>query len=203
MLGYYAASYPCAPDVPTSLHHGVNSPSVSELVTALRPDVVLVSGTDLLRGPLISAISGHGRIMNLHTGISPYIKGAPNCTNWALSLGEFDLIGNTVMWLDQGIDSGPLVATERTPLTGHESLFGIHHKVMDHAHELFVRAVTAHHAGRELARVAQTELGEGRLFLTRDWTGPAMVRAVLNYYRRYNPANLSARRPLRLIDLPG
>ncbi|MDR3448849.1 MAG: formyltransferase family protein, partial [Alphaproteobacteria bacterium] len=188
-----------APDVAISRHVGVNACTVIELVKAEKPDLVLVSGTDLLRQELIDAIGKSAKIMNLHTGLSPYLKGGPNCTNWALALGKFDLIGNTVMWLDDGIDSGNLIATERTPLTGRESLFELHRKVMDHAHELYGRCYAQAVAGNKLPSVPQAKLASGRLFLSREWTGVQMLRALINFYLRYRPD--PKLRPIELIGL--
>jgi len=37
---------------------------------------------------------------------------------WCLAKNWLHLIGNTVMWIDPGIDSGDLLSTERTPLDG-------------------------------------------------------------------------------------
>ena len=187
MLAHYERLHPDFPDVPLSDHLGVNAPSVVDLVRHVQPDLVLVSGTDLLKRPLIEAIAEHGRVMNLHTGLSPYLKGAPNCTNLALALGEYGLIGNTVMWLGAGIDSGDIIATERTPLTGNESLGALHLRVMEHGNGLYARCVERLAAGGPLPSVPQRELGPGRLFMSRDWTGAMIARAVTNFYLGYRP----------------
>jgi methionyl-tRNA formyltransferase len=42
------------------------------------------------------------------------------------------MIGSTVMLLDDGIDSGNIIASARTPLNGRESLLELHIKVIDH-----------------------------------------------------------------------
>jgi len=185
MLDHFERAFPHFP-VPPSLHvDDVNSEEVAALVDRERPDLVVVSGTNLLKGPLIERIERTGRVMNLHTGISPYIRGGPNCTNWCLSIRRFDLIGNTVMWLDKGIDSGNLIATERTPLDGQESLTQLQIKVMDHAHGLYVRCVEHFVEGRPLPSVPQASLGKGLLFLTRQWTARAIVRAIVNHALHY------------------
>jgi folate-dependent phosphoribosylglycinamide formyltransferase PurN len=199
MLASYARRFPEFPEVPLSRHEGVNSDSVCRLVEEVRPDLVLVSGTDLLRPPLIELVSRFGRIMNLHTGISPYVKGGPNCTNWCLALAEPDLIGNTIMWIDAGIDSGQIVATERTALSGTESLTALHVAVMEHAHDLYSRALERARDGLALPSVPQRELGEGRLFLTRHWTPRQAARAYLNF--RKNILRKVSPRPLRLVPL--
>lgn len=183
MQAHYERLYPAWPPVETSRHEGVNAAEVEALVRGLSPDLVIVSGTDLLKQPLIDAANETGRIVNLHTGISPYVKGGPNCTNWCLATGQPELIGNTVMWIDVGIDSGNIIATERTPLGGVRTPTELHIAVMDHAHDLYVRAVARLKDGAALPSVPQSELGKGRLFLTRHWTGLRSLRAWLNFLR--------------------
>lgn len=195
-MNHYDQRFPAWPAVESSTHPSANGPDLVELVERGRPDLILVSGTDLLRSDTLEHLQT--KAMNLHTGISPFIKGGPNCTNWALALGEFDLIGNTVMWIDAGIDSGAIVATERTPLTGRESLAELHIKVMDHGHDLYRRAVERFVEGKPLPSVPQSDIGKGRLFLNRHWNSVAMLRAAFNYRYRYGPF---ATRDIRLVPL--
>lgn len=197
MLRHFDELYSDWPPVPSSGHSSANDPELIALIERERPDLVLVSGTDLLRKATLDRFAT--KVMNLHTGISPYIRGGPNCTNWALALGEFDLIGNTVMWIDPGIDSGAIIATERTPLTGRESLKELHIKVMDHAHDLYRRAVEAFAEGRPLPSVPQPTIAKGRLFLTRHWDSRAMLRAVFNHRFRYRP--FEPRTDIQLVAL--
>jgi len=85
----------------------VDHPDVGALAERLRPDVIAVFGTSLIRGPLL----GHGRlgIFNLHGGLSPHYRGA-DCTFWALYNGEPAQVGCTLHRIDAGIDTGALVA---------------------------------------------------------------------------------------------
>lgn len=185
---YEAAATPVR--APTSRHHDVNAASVASLIARERPELVVVSGTNLLRAPLIAQIVAHARIMNLHTGISPYLKGGPNCTNWALALGRFELIGSTIMWLDRGIDTGDIIATEQVPLSGRERLDELHLRVMAHAHDLYTRCYARAVAGEALPSVAQASIGTGLLRLSRDWTATQMLRALGNFYLRYRPGTV-------------
>ena len=125
--------------------------------------------------------------MNLHTGLSPYVRGGPNCTNWCLATGRPWLIGNTTMWIDEGIDSGDLITTECTPLNGSEGLRDLHRKVMDHAHDLVLRAMSTSDALDRQGH-PQTEIREsGDLYLTRDWTPLRAFLALCHHrlgYRR-------------------
>jgi folate-dependent phosphoribosylglycinamide formyltransferase PurN len=197
MLRHYDETFGEWPSVPSSTYSSANDPGLIELVERERPDLVLISGTDLVRKATLDRFAT--KVMNLHTGISPHIRGGPNCTNWALALGQFDLIGSTVMWIDPGIDTGAIITTERTPLTGRETLAELHIKVMDHAHDLYRRAVEAFAQGRSLPSVPQNSIAKGRLFLARQWDSFAIVRAAFNHRFRYRP--FSIRPEIRLISL--
>ncbi|MBC7488725.1 MAG: hypothetical protein H7240_00480 [Glaciimonas sp.] len=202
LLAQYDSAHSKFPNVPLSHHDGVNSDGVLSLVGEIQPDLVLVSGTDLLRRPLIEAIHCFGKVINLHTGISPYIKGGPNCTNWAIFVERLDLIGNTVMWLDAGIDSGNIITTERTPLTGDERLSDLHLKVMDHGHDLYCRAVECIVSGSKAPSIKQSSLAVGHVFLSKDWTAVTALRTVFNYYRMFNSRMLRLPAKDVLIPLP-
>jgi len=85
----------------------INHPDVVALEGRLQPDVVAVFGTSLIHGPLLS--SGRLGIFNLHGGLSPKYRGA-DCTFWALFNGEPDQVGCTLHRIDNGIDTGTLIA---------------------------------------------------------------------------------------------
>ena len=85
----------------------VNHPDVVALADRLRPDVIAVFGTSLIRGPLLER--GRLGIFNLHGGLSPLYRGA-DCTFWALYNGEPEQIGCTLHRIDAGIDTGTLIA---------------------------------------------------------------------------------------------
>jgi methionyl-tRNA formyltransferase len=174
------------PHLPTLDVANVNDTPVLGAIDHLAPDLVAVSGTNLVGEPVIEAAARGRGIVNLHTGISPYVKGGPNCTNWCLARGWFHLIGNTVMWLDPGIDSGNLIATERTPLSGNETLEELHWKVMEHAHDLYVRAVGAIASDRPVPAMPQDRIADGTTFYNADWTAVQMLRARRNFARRYS-----------------
>lgn len=165
----------------------INDSQIDGFLEGLNPDVVLVSGTNLLGKVLIQRISSRARLINLHTGLSPYIKGGPNCTNWCLAEGQFHLIGNTMMWLDAGIDSGAIIATEVTSLTGRETLQELHWKVIEHAQDLCVRVVRSFAEGGTIPRIVQDDVINGRTFMTREWNVQAMRSAWSNFRTKFRP----------------
>lgn len=205
MLGHYAERWPKLPRVPVTEVTNVNDAGTLAQLRELDAELAVVSGTNLVGPEIIRLMSSRAGIVNLHTGISPYVKGGPNCTNWCLARGWFHLIGSTVMWLAPGIDDGDLIATERTPLTGVESLAGLHWSVMEHAHDLYVRSVGRIVDGKAVPGVPQAEIGEGRTFYTAQWTPREMLRARLNFRRSYR-IDVSAGAPghpePKLVPLP-
>lgn len=183
MLERYDEEFPSFPDVPIVNVRNINQQETLDVLRADAPTLTVVSGTNIV-GKSIIELSP--KIINLHTGISPYVKGGPNCTNWCLAKNWLHLIGNTVMWLDRGIDTGKIISTERTELTGAESLYELHLKVMEHAHDLYVRAIVKVLEGREVPSVPQNSIGEGHLFKTKDWTPKEMRRAKRNFRQNYS-----------------
>ncbi|MDH3979111.1 MAG: formyl transferase [Gammaproteobacteria bacterium] len=85
----------------------INHPDVVQLANKLKPDLIAVFGTSLIRGDLLQ--KGRLGIVNLHGGLSPQYRGA-DCTFWALFNKEPEKIGCTLHFIDAGIDTGRLIA---------------------------------------------------------------------------------------------
>jgi methionyl-tRNA formyltransferase len=207
MLHAYDELYPRLPATRVRRVRNVNDPETLALLDECKPDAILVSGTNLVGRGVIERGNRRLGVLNLHTGISPYVKGGPNCTNWCLAKGWFHVIGSTMMWIDLGIDTGAIICTERTPLDGTETIEDLHFKVMEHGHEMYVRSVAALAKGAQLPRVSQDTIGAGTTFYTRDWGASAIVQARKNFREGYRPALQSReaeRRAaeIRLVALP-
>mgnify|MGYP000181248782 CR=1 FL=1 len=179
LLRYYSKGFPELPIRNVIDVENINSMEAFEFSKNLNPDLILVSGTRLIRKHMFE-ISPTIGILNLHTGLSPYIKGGPNCTNWCLATNQVHLIGNTVMWLDEGIDSGNLLTTEFTEFSGDESLLDIHIKIMDHAHDVYVKSVDYLHEGNSKS-VPQSSISKGKTYYTNQWTLSMRFRVMRNY----------------------
>jgi len=167
--------------------NNINDESVIKYVKNTKPKLIIVSATTMLKADIISEASKvNCLILNLHTGISPYIKGGPNCTNWCLATNNY-LIGNTVMVLDSGIDSGAIIATELTTLTGTESLSELHYRVMEHGFELYIKVINSFvKKNMSFNPIKQAEIStKGDLYLTQDWTIWQVVKAYYNFKVNY------------------
>lgn len=193
LMDEYRAQYPKLPATKVFKVNNINDPETKTLTEELSPDLIVVSGTYLVKKETLSTKSKHG-IVNLHTGLSPYIKGGPNCTNWCIATRQFELIGNTIMWIDEGIDSGNLILTEQTPFTGNESLLEVHRKVMNHAHDLYLRAIN-NIENNTAQNVPQDKIGSGTVYYTKDWTWKAHAALLRNFKNFKNEVNGSKSQP--------
>lgn len=200
MLEKYDSLYPHLPTEDVINVANINDTETLEIIQKSAPDLIIVSGTNLVGKKIIRLAEKGKGIVNLHTGISPYVKGGPNCTNWCLAEKWFHLIGNTVMWLDAGIDTGKIISTEQTPLDGTENLFELHWKVMEHAHDLYVRAIRSLAEGKEVPSVPQNSIGKGRTFYTADWNSAAMRRALENFKGYYSAYFADTKKQKRLTS---
>jgi len=183
MLSHYRLMYPNFPNVKIVHVENINCELVYNQSKALNPNLIIVSGTRLIKENLLNIKPSIG-ILNLHTGLSPYVKGGPNCTNWCIANNHFHLIGNTIMWIDKGIDSGNIVTTELTHLNGTENLHEIHLKVMEHAHELYLKAITYLINGNN-SNVSQSDIAQGQIFYSKEWTLEKKIRLLKNL-KNYN-----------------
>src|SRR5947207_10894454 len=151
-------------DVVVEVPH-VNHPDVVALADRLRPDVIAVFGTSLIRGPLLDR--GRFGIFNLHGGLSPRYRGA-DCTFWALYNGEPDQVGCTLHRIDPGIDTGKLVAHVRPEVAeGDDELTLFWRAVRDSA-EVYVQLLERLERG-EVVGVAQAEKGTLYQVRQRGW----------------------------------
>lgn len=181
---HYNKVYPTYPGVEVVDVENINSIEAFNFTQRLKPDLILVSGTRLIKQQMLSVNPKVG-ILNLHTGLSPYIKGGPNCTNWCLATKQFHLIGNTVMWIDSGIDSGNILTTAFADITGRESLPQLHLKVMEQAHQLYLDSISYLNDGFTQS-VMQDSISSGRTYYNRKWRLMQQIELLLNYPKLKN-----------------
>jgi methionyl-tRNA formyltransferase len=155
----------------------VNGDDAVAFLRALSPDLVCVSGTRMVKAPVFETRPPRG-LLNLHTGLSPFYKGGPNCTLWCLANGEPQCIGATIHELDPGIDSGRLILTAQTTVDATDGAADLVWKTVALGIDLYARVVEAMAAGRLLRPAAQSEIGEGRTYYTREWGADTLGRAL-------------------------
>jgi methionyl-tRNA formyltransferase len=199
LMSFYATRFPDWPSVPALKTESINATEALHFTETISPDLVIVSGTSLIKEPLLTVKTKIG-IINLHTGLSPYIKGGPNCTNWCIANNTWEYVGNTIMWLNAGIDSGNIITTEIINIRNEASLRQAHIKVMEHAHDLYLRSIDYLLSNEPpFQSVPQQDIAKGKLYLGKMWTAEVRNQLLKNWKNR--KSDLPSQKPVT-IPLP-
>ncbi|HEX5588888.1 MAG TPA: methionyl-tRNA formyltransferase, partial [Candidatus Limnocylindrales bacterium] len=96
----------------------VRAPEAAASIAGLRPDLGVLADFGRIVPPAVLAIPADG-ILNVHPSLLPRHRGA---TPIAATILEGDVeAGVTVMRMDEGLDTGPVVASRSWPLDGTET----------------------------------------------------------------------------------
>jgi methionyl-tRNA formyltransferase len=157
-------------------------------IRALRPDALVVAAYGLIL-PRELLDAGRFGAINIHASLLPRWRGAAPIQR-ALLAGDRET-GISIMQMDTGLDTGPVLSQKRIPIADSDDAGTLHDKLARVGAEAVVETLAALAAGSVQA-VAQPERGvtlapkiekrETRL----DWTRPAaeLERAV----RAFRPA---------------
>ncbi len=171
--------------VPVHRPHSLRKdPSAIEALRALRPDVVVVVAYGLILPQPVLDVAPHG-CLNLHASLLPKHRGAAPIPA-AILAGDAET-GVTIMRMDAGVDTGPLLAQAREPIRPDDTtatlgarLAEIGARLMAETLPRYLRGeiepVFQDHASASLS--PKIEKGDGRI----DWSRPAaeierMIRA--------------------------
>jgi methionyl-tRNA formyltransferase len=86
----------------------LNTPEMREKLAELKLDAVVVSGTGILGKKMIDTIRP-SPIINIHCGITPRYRGTHGAF-WAVVNADWNNVGTTVHYIDEGIDTGAILA---------------------------------------------------------------------------------------------
>jgi methionyl-tRNA formyltransferase len=153
----------------------INHPKVSALADRLKPDVITVFGTGLIRRPLLR--EGRLGIINLHGGLSPHYRGS-DCTFWALYNGEPDQVGCTLHFVDSGIDTGNLIAHICPEVTEGDDEYTLFWRGVRDSAEIYVQCLERLERGEQLGQ-RQNQRGHLYLFKHRTWRHEQELQAKL------------------------
>ena len=88
----------------------INNKDIVSEIEKINPNLILTYGCSIIRKPLLLLFEK--KIINIHLGISPYYLGAG--TNFhALVNNEFQFFGYSIIYMDQGIDTGEIIHQSR------------------------------------------------------------------------------------------
>lgn len=140
----------------------VNHSGVVQLADELQPDLIAVFGTSLIKGPLLKR--GRLGIVNLHGGLSPQYRGA-DCTFWALYNNEADQVGCTIHYIDDGIDTGGLIAHVSPQILTGDGELTLFWRAVRTSTGAFVELLDRLESGE---RFGQSQPGKGCLYQVKD-----------------------------------
>lgn len=106
--------------------------------------VVLAGFMEILSAAFIGRF--RQRIVNVHPSLLPAFPGV-RAIEQALEYGV-QVIGVTVHFVDEGVDSGPIILQEAFPLSYHRDIESVETRVHEIEHQLLPRAVRLIAAGK-------------------------------------------------------
>ncbi|WP_110206373.1 phosphoribosylglycinamide formyltransferase [Nocardioides daejeonensis] len=109
-------------------------------VAAFEPDIVVLAGFMKLVGPAFMAEFG-GRTVNTHPALSPSFPGMSGPAD-ALAYGV-KVSGCTLFVVDEGVDTGPIVAQTAVPVLDDDDVDSLHERI-----KVAERAMLTENVGR-------------------------------------------------------
>ncbi len=154
---------------------------------ALQPDLIVVVAYGQILPQALLDLPRHG-CLNVHTSLLPKYRGAAPI-QWAIANGDAET-GVTIMKMDAGLDTGPILATEGTPIAVMDDAATLHDRLAQLGAALLVRTIPDHIAGRLVPRPQPTENSSYARKITKedgrlDWFQPA--QCLWNHYRAFTP----------------
>ena len=125
--------------------HTLKDEGVLDRLIAARPDVLVVAAYGLILPPRVLEIALHGAL-NIHASLLPRGRGAAPIQR-ALLAGDRET-GITIMKMDAGLDTGPMLSLRRLAITGNDDAQTLHDRLATLGAEAIVGALEDIGAGR-------------------------------------------------------
>jgi len=159
---------------------------ISEL-RELKPDLIVVVAYGQILPQSILDLPQFG-CLNVHTSLLPKYRGAAPI-QWAIADGEPET-GVTIMKMDAGLDTGPVLATRRTPILPEDDSQILHDRLAQLGAELLIETIPDYVAGKISPQpqpatgstyAAKIKKEDGRI----EWNQPAVQ--IWNRLRAFAP----------------
>ncbi len=176
-----------AAGVPVYQPASARTPEFVQRLCAADPEVcVVVAYGVILPGPVLE-VAPRG-CLNIHGSLLPKYRGAAPI-QWALIHGE-DETGVTIMKLDEGMDTGPMLLARSIPIEPDDTAGTIHDKLAPIGAQLLIETLEQLAAGTLAERAQDAAAATYAPMLKKrdgvvDWSAPA--REVCNRIRGVDP----------------
>jgi methionyl-tRNA formyltransferase len=153
----------------------------------LRADLIVVAAYGQILPAALLAAPKFG-CLNVHTSILPKYRGAAPI-QWAIADGEPET-GVTIMQMDVGLDTGPILSLRRTPILPTDDSQSLHDRLAILGAELLVETIPGYVSGtispvpqpaEGASYAAKIKKEDGRI----DWRLPA--KTIWNRLRAFTP----------------
>ncbi len=162
----------------------LHEPNAFETLAALQPDLIVVTAYGQILRPNVLALPKHGCV-NVHASLLPRWRGASPIT--AAILADDPLTGVTIMQMDEGMDTGPILSQQAEPIRPDDTTGSLSARLARLGADLLIETLPCYLEGKIRPRPQPTE-GVTICRLVKkehariDWTRPAaeierMVRA--------------------------
>lgn len=163
------------------------APEFVDRMAALAPDCFVVAAYGQILPPALLEVPAHG-CLNIHGSLLPKYRGAAPI-QWALADGEPGT-GVTIMRMDEGLDTGPMLVSEGTPIWPEDDGQSLHDRLATLGADLLLRTLPQYLAGAITPMVQPEEGASYARKITRedgevDWSLPA--EAVARRIRAFTP----------------
>jgi methionyl-tRNA formyltransferase len=160
---------------------------IQEELRALGADVFVVTAFGLILPPAVLDATPNG-CLNVHFSILPQLRGAAP-VQWALIEGH-ERTGVTIMQMDPGLDTGPIVEIAETPIEPEDDAGRLEARLAHMGADLLVRVLDRLERGEMASRPQDDERHTLAPKLTPadariDWSQEAP--AIVNRIRAFNP----------------
>ena len=132
-----------------------NDSTCRELLTAEKPDVLVLGGTRIIKSSILE--TPRRATVNSHPGLLPWLRGSAS-VGWALYKDMPQ--GATVHFIDPGIDTGDIIARRELPVSRRDTYESINARVATLAGELMAEALTFLSNGEAPRELQDRNVGE-------------------------------------------
>ncbi|HZR16802.1 MAG TPA: methionyl-tRNA formyltransferase [Verrucomicrobiae bacterium] len=120
-------------------------PQFLDALRELRPDLICVAAFGQILPPSVLELPRFG-CLNVHTSLLPKYRGAAPI-QWAILNGDTET-GVTIMKMDPGLDTGPILAQESTPILEQDNSQSLHDRLAALGAQLLIRTIPPYLEGQ-------------------------------------------------------
>lgn len=128
-----------------------------EALREARVDLVVLAGfMRILKGDFLRAFAG--RVVNIHPSLLPSFPGL-EAWKQALDYGV-KLTGCTVHWVDQGVDTGPILSQQAVPVLEGDTAASLHQRIQEAERTLYPETLARLARGPQISKARSTSAPE-------------------------------------------